>query len=383
MTLALKSHELEELAGVLEEIGRALGGQSEERSLRWNDLLNFTDSEALVLGIRRLHAHNTTITDTVDQISSVARFLLSAAGLARVLEQHLWVVERWAGIAPEAIATLRYLTMMGDLLDFMCARQIGALCTPTAAPPVQALGDVADLPATAIHEFHHMNAPPLIRELVDANPDLILLEVGDGTFAAAFGDIDESAAVTTMVAGVGSSDPVHWQGNLDRARRIHQATGAATILWSGYTAPAGIPHAISGRSAEVAGRELRTFQEALATRRPDQRRVGLGYSYGSVVVGTAASESPDGFDAVILVGSPGAGVGHARDIHADVYAVTGTRDPIGLATTMVNGVHGRDPTSPWFGSEVWESDVTHSGYWDDPGFLDRVRDVVDGKAEQG
>lgn len=380
MTLALKSHELEELAGILEEIGRALGEQADDRDLRWNDLLHLTDSEALVLGIRRLHAHNTTITRTVEQISSVAGFLLNAASLVRVLEQHLWVVERWAGISPEAMATLRYLTMMGDLLDFMCARQIGVLCTPTASPPVQALGDFADLPATAIHEFHRMNAPPLIRELVNANPDLMLLEVGNGTFAAVFGDIDAAATVTTMVAGVGSSDPAHWQGNVDRARHLHQATGAATILWSGYTAPASIPHAVSGHSAEVAGGELHTFQEALATRNPDQRRVGLGYSYGSVVVGTAASQSPEGFDAVILVGSPGAGVGHARDIHADVYAVTGSRDPIGLATTMVNGVHGRDPTSPWFGSEVWASESTHSGYWDDPGFLDRVTGVVNGKA---
>ena len=378
MTLTLRSHELEELAGALEEIGRTLGGQAQERTLRWNDLLHLTDSQALVLGIQRLHAHNTTITETVEQISSVARVLLSAAHLARVLEQHLWAVERWVGISPEAITTLRYLTMMGNLLDFMCARQIGALCTPTASPPVQALGDVADLPATAIHEFHHMNAPLVIRELVDANPDVMLLEVGDGTFAAAFGDIDEAAAVATMVAGVGSSDPVHWQGNLDRARRIHQATGAATILWSGYTAPASIPHAISGRSAEMAGRELQTFQDALVARRPGQRRVGLGYSYGSVVVGTAAAQSQDGFDAVILVGSPGAGVGHARDIHADVYAVTGDRDPISLTTTMVNGIHGTDPTSPWFGSQVWESTATHSGYWDDPVFLDRVRDVVDG-----
>lgn len=379
-TLNLRSAELEALADALLAIAATLDNQSSNRTTAWNTLPTFTDASSLLLSITQLHRHNAVLTDTVHRISSAARVLSSTATAVRVLESYLATVERATDHSPMATAVLHQIAGLGDLLDFMCAREIAALCTQIATPPLRDLKDFGDLPATAIHEFNLMNAPPHIQDFVADNPDITLLEVGDGTLVAAVGDVDSADTVATLVTGVGSSDPAQWPGNLNRARTIHQSTGAATVMWLGYTAPASLPLAVSDRSATAGAVDLRMFQETLAHRQPGQRQVVVGYSYGSVVVGSGASESTatntPGFDAVVLVGSPGAGVGHARDIAGEVYAVTGSRDPIGLAATDSGGIHGADPTSGRFGATVWESTARHSDYWEDPVFLGHLAEVM-------
>lgn len=379
-TLNLRSTELEALADALLAIAATLDNQSISRTTAWNTLPTFTDASSLLLSITQLHRHNAVLTDTVHRISSAARVLSSTATAVRVLESYLATVERATDQSPMATAVLHQIAGLGDLLDFMCAREIAALCTQIATPPLRELKDFGDLPATAIHEFNLMNAPPHIQGFVADNPGITLLEIGDGTLVAAIGDIDSADTVATLVAGVGSSDPAQWQGNLDRVRTLHQSTGAAAVMWLGYTAPASIPLAVSDRTAVTGSQDLRAFQETLAHRQPEQRRVVVGYSYGSVVVGNGASASTatstPGFDAVVLVGSPGAGVGHASDIAGEVYAVTGSRDPIGLAATDFGGIHGADPSSARFGATVWESTAGHSDYWEDPTFLDRLAEVM-------
>ncbi len=374
--LNLRSSELQDLAEALLAIAGTLETQFGQRTASWNHLPGFTDAESLLAGIQRLHHHNAPLAETADRITRASQILLSTAGAIRVLETYLNMMEKITDYSPAVTVFLHQIAHLGDLVDFVCAQQIDALCTPFAPAPLKYLGDFGDLPATAIHEFNLINAPPHIHALIAENPEITLLEVGDGTLVAAFGDIDHAEAVATIVAGVSSSERDHWQGNLNRAHTIHRATGAATVLWLGYTAPATVPLATSQRAAKTGADDLRRFQDTLATRKPDQRRVAIGHSYGSVVVGNGASQSTRGFDAVVLVGSPGAGVGHAREINAEVYAVTGTRDPIGLTATSFGGIHGTDPTSPWFKSTIWESGATHSGYWEDPAFLRNLKDVI-------
>lgn len=376
VTLNLHSTELEELADALTGIATALDSQATEREQAWRQLTTFTDAESLLMGIHRLHRHNETLVETSNRIAQASRVLLQTAGAVKVLEGALNAVENITGYSPAMTVFLQRISQLGDLLDFMCAHQLDALCSPIASTPLIRIEDFGDLPAASIHEFNLMNAPPDVQRLAEDNPDMTLLEAGGGTLVAAIGDLDEATAVTTIVAGVGSSDPTQWQGNLDRARGLHQASGSATVMWVGYTAPASVGGAISDRTATAGAQELARFQETLAARNPEQRRVGIGHSYGSVVVGNAASKSAAGFDAVVLVGSPGAGVRHAREINAEVFAVTGVRDPIGFAATRLDGIHGTDPTSPWFGSTVWDSNSSHSGYWDDPTFMRDLGEVI-------
>lgn len=376
VTLSLRSVELEELAESLLAIADHLGAQGAERAQSWNQLAGFTNADSLLLGIQQLHRHNGSLLRTIERMNSAAQVLFSTAGALQLLESQLHIVERLSDYSPTTTAFLTRIAQLGDLLDLACAAQIQSLCTPEAPAPLQRLGDFDDLPATSIHEFNLINAPPHVQAFAAANPDITLLEASEGSVVAAVGDIDQADALVTMVAGVGSTDPTGWQGNLDRARTLHKTSGAASIMWLGYTAPASVPLAVSSRSAEAGGRELQKFQETLAVRNPRQRRVVVGYSYGSVVVGNAAHKSTTGFDAVVLVGSPGAGVPHARELNAEVYATTGTQDPIGLAATGFGGIHGTDPTSPWFKSTVWESESSHSGYWDDPIFFRQLEGVI-------
>lgn len=131
--------------------------------------------------------------------------------------------------------------------------------------------------------------------------------------------------------------------------------------------------------ANHAAKDLQKFQTALQSRNPDQRKVVIGYSYGSTVAGKAASSSELDVDALVLVGSPSAGVSHSSQLGALVYAVTGTADPIGFAGTQYDSIHGTDPTSALFGATVWGSKSNHSGYWSDVEFLHNVARVVQGK----
>lgn len=374
--LPFQSTELEEWATSLLKISAALNAQAAERHSVWEGLRGFTDADSLLAGIHQLHRHNESLQRTAQRMDSVAEVLWSTAGAVRLLESGLRIVESLSDHSPAVTAFLTHISQMAKLLDLVCAAQIQSLCTPDIPVPLRQLGDFKDLPATAIHEFNLMNAPPEIKEFAAANPDATLLEVSEGTLVAAFGDIDQADTVLTMVAGVSSSEASHWQGNIDRARTLNRSSGTATVMWLGYTAPASVSLAASARSAEQGGAKLQKFQESLDHRNPSQRKVVLGYSYGSVVVGKAAARSSSGFDALILVGSPGAGVSHARQLGEEVYAVTGHKDPIGLAATRFGGIHGADPTSYGFGSTVWESDSTHSSYWEDPSFYRNLESVL-------
>lgn len=382
-TLNLRSTELENMALSLVSAAENLQTQSRDRSLSWDVLSRNTDAESLLAGFNRLALHNSPLAETATRMLQVSQVLRDTASMIRILEGYLAALEKVTNRSITVTLLLRQIAGLGDVMDFMCARQITALCTAIIPEPVRRLTDFDDLPVTAIHEFNLMNAPPEVHQLATDNPDITLLEVGDGNLVAAIGDIDSAEAVATVVAGVGSSEPSQWNNHMERARTIHRTTGAATIMWLGYAAPASIPVALSDRAARSGAQDLRSFQAALAARRPEQRRVVVGYSYGAAVVGNAASTSSRGFDAdaLVLVGSPGAGVQRASDLHLNsdepgVYAVTGSRDPIGFAATGLGGVHGADPTAPWFGATVWESTSHHSGYWSDPHFLEQLGGVV-------
>lgn len=154
-------------------------------------------------------------------------------------------------------------------------------------------------------------------------------------------------------------------------------------MWLGYQAPESLPHALRAGPARHAAVELREFQAELARRNPTQQRTVIGYSYGSVVAGAAASTSGGLFaDDLILLGSPGVGVDHVDQFNLigaepQVHAVINPNDPIALAATTRDGIHGKDPTSPDFGARVWSGDPhgDHSSYWEDPIFLDQLSDI--------
>lgn len=376
--MRLRSAELTAVAQSLQTAAAELNQAHESQLRAWERTAALSTATSLAAGFDLLRRHRQPVADTAGRVQAVSDTLHRTAELLRPVEGLLDVVEALSDRSPTVTLILRQLAAYAELIDFMCAREIELLCTPVTPEPLHRLGDFGDLPAGAVHEYNLIHAPPEVHALLAAHPDLTLLEVGEGSLVAAFGDIDTAPALTTVVAGVGSSDPEQWSTQLHRAHTLHTATGAATVLWLGYTAPASIPAAASAAAAERAAVELRTFHTTLRERNPAQRQVVLGYSYGSTVLGHAAAGRRLTADALVLVGSPGAGVYRAGQLGDEVYAVTGDADPIGLAATRYHGIHGVDPTSSTFGATVWESGSDHSGYWSDPEFLARMREVTRG-----
>lgn len=325
-------------------------------------------------GVARLAETSPAVAEAAAQMTAVASVLDVSASLHERLIG-------WEG-------PLAHLAdAFGEVLDRRCAEEVTALCTPPAGPPGRRLGDLGGLSPDAVHELQ-LTENPRLAPLFDGG-EARLLEAGPDGVVAVVGDLDSAETTLTFVAGVGSSRPESWPGYLGRARELNQATGAATVMWLGYRAPATLTGAVAREPAVHGAADLRTFQASLAARNPGQRRVVLGHSYGSVVASRAARDPhpPLEADALVLVGSPGVDAKNAGELSlagaGGVHAITSKADPIGLTVDDRAGVHGRDPTSPGFGARVWHAGrgVDHSGYWEDPVTLAALAAITRGPGD--
>jgi hypothetical protein len=193
--------------------------------------------------------------------------------------------------------------------------------------------------------------------------------------------------MTADLAGLG--------GELTRAERV--ATRAAelgpeaatsSVLWLDYDAPDFLHEAWSAKQAEAGATGLRRFQEGLRATHdgPAARQTVLGHSYGSLVVGKAATGELAA-DRVVFVGSPGVGVDSAAQLNVPagaVFSSTSITDPIqylavapgtaarhlgpGLPVTgpADDLWFGHNPSDPAFGARVFASQRGggHLGYWE-------------------
>lgn len=175
-----------------------------------------------------------------------------------------------------------------------------------------------------------------------------------------------------------------------------QAAGRTTssIAWIGYDAPQNIvPEAADDTYAKNAEDKLHGFEVGLHATHDGNiaNNTILGHSYGTTTIGYTMKDKGLPVDNVVLVGSPGAGVDTARDLHIDpshVYAAQSQGDPIGLAPAVDPGgladnawdnmksgfgfggddhhlIHGRQTTAPEFGAQILPTDPNggHSDYW--------------------
>ncbi|EID17584.1 hypothetical protein MXEN_01035 [Mycobacterium xenopi RIVM700367] len=156
----------------------------------------------------------------------------------------------------------------------------------------------------------------------------------------------------------------------------------AVTTWMGYDRPMGVDHAEFPNLARAGAGSLDAFeagQRASHVGAPSIDTV-IGHSYGSTVVGAAASGGHH-LDAnnVIAAGSPGMLVNHASDLSLDpgahVYATRAQNDIIGAAGTATQWTLGPEPDKPDFGAIRLEaapgpagplgtpSVDAHSSYW--------------------
>ncbi|GGM42617.1 hypothetical protein GCM10011608_29120 [Micromonospora sonchi] len=237
------------------------------------------------------------------------------------------------------------------------------------------------------------NAPPHKRlYLLSVDP------MGDGKAAVALGNPDTAGHTAVLVPGVGTElDGI--RGLINRAsllqdRAIGQdPTGppVAVVAWLGYDTPSigtDIVTAPFGGKSEAGARALDGFVDGLRAAHDGghSRLTVIGHSYGSTVLGEAASTG-DGLaaDDIIAVGSPGMRVDSANEFNVDPRHVwvgaagddtlvarpednarwlTGVPLIGGWAAAGAVGIHGPGPHLPEFGANVLDVDTSgHSGYW--------------------
>ncbi|WP_433538354.1 alpha/beta hydrolase [Micromonospora sp. CA-249363] len=237
----------------------------------------------------------------------------------------------------------------------------------------------------------------------NAAPDerLYLLSVDpsrDGKAAVALGNPDTAGNTAVLVPGVGT-ELAGIRGLINRASLLQDTAIAlnpggppvAVVAWLGYDTPSAdtdIVTAPFGGKSEAGARALDGFVDGLRAAHdgsPSHLTV-IGHSYGSTVLGEAASTGNGlAADDMIAVGSPGMRVDTASELNVDprhVWVGAASDDTLvarpeenagwltgvplvgGWVAEGAVGIHGPAPHDPQFGANVFHVDTSgHSGYW--------------------
>lgn len=198
-----------------------------------------------------------------------------------------------------------------------------------------------------------------------------------GHVAVAVANPDYAKRNGIFVPGTGQ-DPARLQFSDARAVAMYNAARAADktlghddvsiTTWMGYDRPMTLSDAAFRDSARGGASDLDAFESGLRASHvgPSSIDTVIGHSYGSTVIGAAASSGHHlDADNVIAVGSPGmlvdraAGLSLAPDAH--VYAMRAANDLIGISGMFTEWTLGPDPTAPNFGARGLAADPGHAG----------------------
>jgi hypothetical protein len=202
---------------------------------------------------------------------------------------------------------------------------------------------------------------------------------GDGQVIMSVGNPDTADQTAVWVPGF-DTDFDSTGSNLNRVRNLQQEAdgmtpGAegdvATVMWLGYDTPGAdesVGGVLFGGRSEDGAQALDPFIDGLRTTHEGDpgRLTVVGHSYGSTVVGEAASNG-DGLavDDIIVAGSPGMRVDNADDLQVgDGHVWAGAAEGDDVSGIGSHFVHGEEPHKEGFGGNRFEVDTTgHSDYW--------------------
>lgn len=202
---------------------------------------------------------------------------------------------------------------------------------------------------------------------------------GQGRAVVSYGDPDTAHHVTTYVPGLtttiegGDEDFERARVTWDQANGSDPEKRTASIAWLGYDAPQISQALTPGHSvgfegaAENGAKELVSFVDGLRASHDPGVPANLtmvGHSYGSLTTAKAAVQRPFGklADDLVFVGSPGLGVGHARDLGVDPARVWVGAAPDDQVAALER--FGENPYAPKFGAKHFNvTSGGHSGYW--------------------
>ncbi|MDA1360535.1 alpha/beta hydrolase [Glycomyces luteolus] len=258
-------------------------------------------------------------------------------------------------------------------------------------------GDRDDL-ANLQDRITNDDGTPALAEGPEPKQPYYLLGFGtqdSGRAIVSVGNPDTADNVNTLVPGT-TSNLTDVDGLINRAETMQSdaqlaAPGAsnATVMWLGYDAPDTIvPEAMQERWADGASNDLERFTKGLdATGQPNTNHTLTGHSYGTTVIGHAASQDGVNADNIVFVASPGVGTDTASALGVDednVWSTTNSLDPIQLSPDFL---HGANPAGEDFGGNTFHSDTgawnanNHSTYWDDTNMAGRetLADIATGQ----
>lgn len=344
--------------------------------------------------------------EIIESITTATRAMRIVAGIVESFAGQMEWAERLERIATAAVnATpagpvlshaLRAIQLIGKSIDAACALSIEAACFGSQHLPHRfgdfmpsALGGLhpdgaIDLSIDDIHTVQACRAPdPLLAQTVN-HPDLRLLEVTDKHWAGMVGPPPEDTDnLVVFVPGVGSDGNDSIGGQIDRARTQAAAMGGTGLIY-GYDAPDRLLSGTSSGAAHTAGPQLREFLADVDQRYPNHHVTVVGYSYGSVVVGNAASgQAPMRADDVLFVGSPGTGLTSTDELNLrgdnpQVHAARRALDPVSGMAYSNGGLFGVNPAAPTFGAQPWPGTGMrdHSGFFDDEAYLNGFAELA-------
>ena len=217
----------------------------------------------------------------------------------------------------------------------------------------------------------------------------LLDEFGRG--AVSIGNPDDAKHNAIFVPGTGQ-DLANLASSDERAMAMYIAAltanprlsphDVAVITWMGYDRPMDLSHAAFPNPAYGAADRLDGFENGLRASHVGAPSIDtvIGHSYGSTVVGAAASGGHHlNADNVIAVGSPGMLVDRAGRLNlnpgSNVYVMRAANDAIVVGGVVTEWTLGADPIARGFGATHLTADPgpatlfglptisAHSSYW--------------------
>ncbi|MFJ4707141.1 alpha/beta hydrolase [Streptomyces anulatus] len=283
--------------------------------------------------------------------------------------------------------------LLAALVTFAVAVPVSGAARPAAvpAPAPTALGPLRDAGQAALArryavsrhdiraagrtaaEHGDLRRAASLRAMAEPGRQFLAFDGRDGGRSTeVVGDLSAARRIAVLVPGAGVGLDAYWRLRRD-AGSLHRelGEGAAVVAWLGYRTPATVsPAALTAGRADVAVPGLRALVDGLRAARPAARISLLCHSYGSVVCARSAPGTTA--DALVLYGSPGAGVPDAAALRtgARVWAGRSGGDWIArvphvrvLVPFVATVGFGTDPVADRFGAEVFDAgDGGHSDY---------------------
>lgn len=317
------------------------------------------------LALARVGGYATTLRRRADALHAMGDALDAAARAQESLD-----TMADAAVLAGQYRVILWLNQLSQQLDTELARELNR----TRGRGMERLALCPHESLQALSTRHMATLPASTRRTIEA-ADGLVLEAGPGSTTVMVGATDNPARVITLVAGATTGNPRQLAGELEKARRIAERTGAAVVVWQGYNPPPDLGAALSAASASEGAGNLAAFQAALEERFPDAQKTVVAHSYGTLVATRAANRDGLLADDVWLLGSAGVDGESVADLtlagpEARVFVVDADRDPILALRAGDAGTLGANPSSRNYGATAVEGvRGNHLSYFTDEAFL--------------